>query len=170
MVKSSSVDTSTIEKIVDQTVDYLRNWASNELDRLIANSDKTKLPIITNIGKNGYVVSNYAIYPLDNKWWRVCYRYSDQEHVFASKVAAIYYAICQQTGKYITADQILKHDQEMGRYITKSDFFKNRFYQATQRKNREKAEFFKIRYQETAIKLSQARSLLEKSLRSTKYF
>lgn len=170
MVTLNSVDTSTIEKIVDQAVDYFRDWTSKELDHLLSTTDKNNLPIITTLGKNGYIVGNYAICCLDHKWWRVCYRYSDQEYIFANKIAAIHYAICQQTDRYVTADRILKQDQEVGRHTTKSDFFKTRFNRALQQKNSQKSEFFKIRYQETAIKLSYAKSLLEKSLRSAKYF
>lgn len=172
MDKSNSVDTLKIEQLVHEAVEYLRRWTKEELRSIIDESSKSnRLPVIAPIGQQGYIVGNYGICPTeDKKWWRVNYRYSDQEYIFVNKAAAVCFALSQQTGKIILADKILKQDQEVGKFQLKSEMFKERFYQACRRKNRDKADLFKSRYQEVSLKLVEARNVLEKSLKSTKYF
>lgn len=171
MVQSNSLDTSTIENLVKRAVDYLRQWTGHELETIITQSLKDSRPIIAEIGKQVYLVGHYCIRQVDNKWWQVIYRYSDNDgHYFANRTAAVCYAVCQQTGKLVLADRILKLDQDVGRFLIKTDFFKARFYQAQQKNNLAKVDLFKNRYFEAKIRLTEAQHQLEKSLKSAKYF
>ena len=171
MDKSNSLDKLTVEQLVDQAVDYLRQWSKTELSAMLSNTtNKGQMPLIARIGKKGYVVGNYAVLPIDNNWWRVSYRFSDFEHVFTSKLSAICYAVCQQMNRIMLADRILKEDADVGRLSIKADQFYFRLKQAQKKKNALKTDLFLVRYQETTTRLNESKSQLEKSLKSAKYF
>lgn len=170
MDKSNSPDKSTVEQLVDQAVDYLRNWSKVELSAMLTATAKNgKTPLIARIGKKGYIVGNYAILPVNN-WWRVCYRFSDVEHVFTNRLAAIFYAVFQQTNKINLADRILKEDANVARLTIKAEQFYFRLQQAQKKKNALKTDLFLVRYEETTSRLNESKSQLEKSLKSAKYF
>lgn len=171
MEKSSFVNTLTIDQMVQGTLSYLRDWTKKEFDSILTETAKNKTPVIAPVGGRGYVVGNYGIIPTENKkWWRVSYRYSDQEYLFANKAAAVCFAVSHQTGRWLLADRILREDQEVGKFQLKKDHFRIRFERACRSKNRDRADLFRNRYQEASLRLMQAQSLLEKSLKSTKYF
>jgi len=170
MAKSNSIEISTVEQMVAQAVSYFKNWSEDELSDLIAKQTKSnQMPFIAAIGKNGYVVGNYAIKLIDSDWWEVHYRFSDTVRIFSSKLAAICYAIFNQTGKDTKADVILKNDTEVSKLTIKSENFYFRFKQAQKKKDQQKIDLFLVRYQESASKLTIAKSNLEKSLNSAKY-
>jgi len=155
--------------MVAQAVSYFKNWSEDELSALIAKQTRSnQMPFIAPIGHSGYVVGNYAV-KLVNDWWEVHYRFSDTVHIFTSKMAAICYAICNQTGKDSKADIILKNDAEVSKLTIKSENFYFRFKQAQKKKDQQKIDLFLVRYQESASKLTLAKSNLEKSLNSAKY-
>jgi hypothetical protein len=170
MAKSNTLEISTVEQMVAQAVSYFKNWSEDELTALIAKQTRSnQMPFIAPIGKNGYVVGNYAVRLVDNNWWEVHYRFSDTVHVFTSKLAAICYAVYSQTGKDTKADVILKNDAEVSKLTIKSENFYFRFKQAQKKKDQQKIDLFLVRYQESAGKLTLAKSNLEKSLNSAKY-
>jgi hypothetical protein len=171
MDKSNSLDKLTVEQLVDQAVDYLRHWGQAELSAMISNTkDKGKAPLIARIGNKGYVVGNYAVLPIGDNGWRACYRFSDFDHVFTSKLSAICYAVCQQMDKIMLADRILKQDADVSRLSVKADQFYFRLQQALKKKNSLKTDLFLVRYEETTNRLNESKSQLEKSLKSAKYF
>lgn len=161
-----------IDTIVDQTVDYLQNWTKKEFITILNEHSKTSMtPIIAKFGDRGYLVGNYALQPIDQKWWQVSYRFDENEvKLFSSKVSAICYIFYRHSNKLVQADRILSEDNDVKRWAVKSEQYYYRYRQALKKKNSLKIDLFFTRYQETLYHLNESKSLLEKSLRSAKYF
>lgn len=160
-----------IENIVDQAVGYLQDWTKKEFLAMLAENSKPGAdPLIVKFGGQGYLIGNYALQPMNQNWWRVSYRFNDDEIVFSNKMAALCYILYRRDNRYHQADQVLKNDAEVCRWTVKSEQYYYRFKQARKKKKFEKSDLFLDRYQETVFKLNQSKALLEKSLRSAKYF
>jgi hypothetical protein len=171
MEKQNIVNNSSIEEIVNQTVLYVKDWTQKEFVSLVEHPlDNKSLPIILDMGGRGYVIGNYALKPTSNKWWSVSYRFNDQEHLFSSKVAAVCYAVYQQTNKVKLADKILKQDHAVGRLLLKTEQYQHNLIRAKKLKNNWNTDLFLSRYNTCQYQLERSKHELEKSLKLTKYF
>ena len=171
MAKSNSLNISTVETIVNNTVQYLNQWTKKELVSLLEKQTSNGVPLIAQIGKKGYIVGNYALQPIDHQWWRVSYRFNDEvEQVFSSKLSALCYIFYRHNNDYQHADQILNRDNNFRRWAIKSQHYQYRYKQALKKKNYLKSELFLARYQETQHQLNLSKIQLEKSLKLAKYF
>lgn len=170
MAKLNSIDISTVEQAVDRAVHFLKKWSQEELARLMEQTSKGhQTPLIIKVPNKGYIIGNYFLEQIDLNWWRLVYRYSDQERLFFNKLSAVCYAVYSQTNNYTRANQILHDDEQIGRLTLKTEQYYFRYKQAIKKKNTHKTDLFWVRYQETSHKLSNSKNLLEKSLKSAKY-
>ena len=169
MEKSNTIDISTVEQAVKGMVSYVKTWTHSELENVIDQSIKNRQPIILNLGKKGYLVGSCAIDLINKRWWRLRYRFTDKEHLFTNKLSAICYAYYSQIGRYDRADLILKEDDDVARLILKTEHYYHRYQQAQKKKNIHRTDLFLVRYQESSLRLSASKSLLEKTLQSAKY-
>jgi hypothetical protein len=156
----------TIDQAVKQAVKHVRTWTQQNLQQVIDRHQKDKLPLIITLGKEGYLIGNYALRCIDNRWHMI-YRYNDQELEFTRKNSAVFYAVCQQTGRGQTAQQILCQDQRIDRLQNELNFFRARIDRA--RKKSQNIDLYVSRYQETQSQLLVAGNLLEKTLQMAKY-
>lgn len=169
MEKSNTIDISTVEHAIKGMVSYVKTWTQGELESVVEQSIKQRRPIILNLGKKGYLVGNYAIDLVNKRWWRLRFRFSDQEVLFTNKVSAICFAYYTQIDRHDRANRILKEDDDVARLILKSEHYYHRYQQAQKKKNVHRTDLFLVRYQETSLRLSASKSLLEKALKSAKY-
>lgn len=169
MEKSNIIDISTVEQAVKGVVSYVKTWTQSELENVIEQSIKERHPIILNLGKKGYLVGNCAIDLCNKRWWRLRFRFSNQEYLFTNKVSAICFAYYNQIGRHDRADRILKEDDDVARLTIKTEHYYHRYQQAQKKKNVHRTDLFLVRYQESSLRLSASKSLLEKTLKSAKY-
>jgi hypothetical protein len=170
MAKSNSINISTVEQAVNNAVDYLKKWSHEELARLMEQTSKGhQTPLIIKVPNKGYVIGNYFLEQIDNRWWRLTYRYGDREYIFFNKLSAVCYAVYSQTNNCTRAERILQDDEQVGRLTLKTEQYYFRYQQAIKKKNTHKTDLFLVRYQESLQKLSNSKNLLEKSLKSAKY-
>ena len=80
MEKSNIIDISTVEQAVKGVVSYVKTWTQSELENVIRQSIKEGHPIILNLGRKGYLVGNCAIDLCNKRWWRLRFRFSNQEY------------------------------------------------------------------------------------------
>lgn len=172
MEKSSSLNTSTVEDVINQAVDYLQTWTKKELATIMdQHATNGRIPLVAKIGSKGYLIGSYAVQPTKTGWWKVTYRYNEEEDLlFSSKSSAFIYILFRHNNYHNRADQILLEDSEVRRWTVKAEQYQYRYRQAAKKKNTLKTDLFYIRYQETLSRLKQSKFLLEKSLRSAKYF
>jgi hypothetical protein len=168
MDKSNSTNIPTVEQLVNQAVTYLKEWTSKELDNIIARSILDRKPVIMRLNR-GYIVGNYFINQHNHRWWKISHRYSNDEHIFTSKLSAICYAFYYQIGSFKFADRVLKEDDEVGRLTVKTEQYRYRFDEAKKKKNTHKIDLFLVRFEEASLRLTFSKNLLEKTLRSAKY-
>ena len=161
-----------VEDVINQAVGYLQTWTKKELAELLnRRASNGRVPLVAKIGNRGYLIGNYAVQPADHGWWKVNYRFNeDEEQLFSNKAAAFIYVLYRHNNYFDRADQILLEDSDVRRWTVKAEQYRYRYKQAIKKKNSMKTDLFYIRYQETLSRLSQAKFLLEKSLRSAKYF
>lgn len=169
--KSNILSKSTVEQAVKEVVKHVKRWTRKELEVLLnTNNSRVKIPIIVPLDDHCYLIGNYACCFKDD-CWSLIYRNNDKELQFQNKSSALFYAICQQTSRYQLAEQILKYDNDILRLKFKAELYRNRYYLAKKNKRSgHSSEVYSCRYNETVSKIGHARVLLEKSLKSAKYF
>ena len=67
------------------------------------------------------------------------------------------------------ADRILAEDDAVGRLTLKAEHYFRCYKRALKKKNSQKIDLFLVRYQESSLRLSDSKNLLEKTLQSAKY-
>jgi hypothetical protein len=154
--------------LVNQAVSYIKDWTNKEIDHIIARSLRERRPIIMRINR-GYLVGNYFISSHNQRWWKLSHRFSNHEHIFTSKLSAICYAFHYQIGSFNFADRLLKEDDEVGRLLIKTEQYQFRFTEAKKKKNTLKTDLFLVRLEESSLRLTASKDLLEKTLQSAKY-
>ena len=138
--------------------------------RVQQNIASKKNPLIVKLGNRGYLVGHYFLETVEKRWWRLsCSINGDQKHIFSSKLSAVCYALCMQMGYLKQADRILNEDDAVGRLTVKSEHYFRCYKQALKKKNSQKIDLFLVRYQESSLRLSNSKNLLEKTLQSAKY-
>lgn len=171
MEKSNTVDISKIEETINQAVVYVKDWTQNQF-KLILNDklNKNQIPLIVDMNGKGYLLGTFAIIPMENKLWKLTNFYSDNEYVFSSKISAVCYAVYMQTSRKNLADKILTQDQNVCRLRIKVEHYKYCQTRAKKQKNYVLVDVFNSRYENYVERLAQAKSILEKSLKLTKYY
>jgi hypothetical protein len=170
MDKLNTVKLAQVDWAIKSTIKYIKQWSERELENLFSNNSLiNNSPIIFQLGHNGYLVGNCSLMKTADNRWQLNYRYSDLEKTFDDKKAAFLFAIYYQTGKMRLADKIYESDLSVSRLSDKVQFFRQRAYLARKVKNYDKSDFYQIRLNEYNMRLSQARTLLEKNLKTTKY-
>jgi hypothetical protein len=169
MDKSITVNKSKVEEAVKYAVKHVKSWTREELKKLL-NTPRSRqdLPLIIQIGNHGYIIGNYAIKQVHDRWHMI-YNYSDDTLVFANKHAAIFYAVCNQIGRTAMADEIKNCDEDINRLIVEVDRLKLRLQQAIKRKNSMNIDLYRSRYEQALAQLKTRQFRLEKTLKSAKY-
>jgi hypothetical protein len=105
----------------------------------------------------------------DGNGWTVFDRFNESLAEFSNKQSAVLYSILVQQQKYTTADSVLRADQVLSKL--ESDFlhYSHNMRQASQRKNYEAMDILAARYYDTKLRLEEARTELQKTLRMNKY-
>lgn len=172
MEKLNTLSTSTVEQFVNQAITYVQHWTKKELLTILEKKQSvSSTPVIIQIGKRGFLVGNYAMQPIERNWWRVSYRYDEEaEYIFSTKASALYFIYYRHKNNFQRSDNILTEDEQVRRWQLKSDHYQYRYKQCLKKKNYDKADLFYNRYQEAMCRLNHSKNLLEKSLKSAKYF
>lgn len=159
------VKVKMLETAADLATSYVKDWAKNEVNRLMF--DKS-LPVIVPI-KNGLQVNLYKVLRHGDRCWTIFNRFDENLANFTNKQSAVLYSILIQQQKYSTADSILQADQVLSKL--ESDFlhYSHNMRQASQRKNYEAMDILAARYYDTKLRLEEAKLDLEKTLRMNKY-
>ena len=171
MEKSNTLNISTVEDIVNSAVSYIKSWTRTELINVVQrNLSNSRSPLIVKLGSRGYLIGHYLLEPIEKRWWRLsCSLNGDQKHIFSSKLSAVFYALCYQMGYIKHADRILAEDDAVGRLTLKAEHYFRCYKRALKKKNSQKIDLFLVRYQESSLRLSDSKNLLEKTLQSAKY-
>lgn len=169
MVKSNTLTVQEVEKIVDMTVGYLKDWTQSEIISMMKNSFRNNTPFVAKLKNDRFIIGCHLIKRNQNGSWRLDHYLGDYSHNFSNKLSAICYSTMYQTGKIEKASQILLQDNVVSRLEIKSEQFHYRYQQASAKKDNIKTELFFTRYLETKYRLSETKTLLEKSLKSAKY-
>lgn len=169
MEKSTTANQETIEKIIDTSVDYIKNWSTKQALELASNVKTGEAPLIVEIGDRGFLIGNYVLLRDGKFKWKLCYRYSNFEKIFSNKKAGLIAAVYYQTGKSNLADKIYDDDNLVNSIYSKVKFYEYRINQTKRAMNYDRMDFYKVRYDEYVLKLSSAKNLLEKKLNLAKY-
>lgn len=170
MAKSNTLTVQEVEKIVNCTVDYFKNWTKSEILSMINRSVLKKSPIvIIKVSDKGYIIGTHLINQQKNGSWKLLHYMGDYTHIFLSKFSAVLFSVMHQTGKINQALQLLSQDRNVSRLEIKSEQFYHRYQQYSKKKDPIKTEIFLTRYLEANYRLKESKNLLEKSLKSAKY-
>jgi len=169
MEKYNTVDKKQVEQAVAQTVKYLSSWTRQQLKEILNQQANQKKPLIVKLGNNGYLVGNYALRKNSDSWSMI-YRYDDQELLFSNHESAMFYAILQQTGKILLANQIFNQDQSVSRLQSKILMYKLRYQRSDKKKNQSHCDLYLSRYNQAQMQLQDIQFQLKKSLQMAKYY
>jgi len=168
MDKSIIIDKSTVEQAVQLAVKQVNRWTKKELAQILIRQNKKTSPLIIPIG-SGFIIGKFALKPIGHSW-QVLNRYNDIELTFINRTNAMFYAVLTQIGKTIEADSIQDYDSTINRLTIEAERFKYRLEQAAKKKNYVSYDIYSSRYYETMAQLSNSQFLLEKTLKSAKYY
>lgn len=166
MDKLPIIDQSTLKAVVDRAVSMVGSWTRHELINIVNNTKLNKHdPIIVPIGKNGYIVGNYAIKKIQNHY-KMMYRYNDKELEFNSLSNAVNYSICQHRKQNQTANEILKLDTQIGNLLIEEQLYQNKIKRV---KDMFKKDYYSNRLTQVRSNLNLAKHRLEKTTNQAKY-
>lgn len=166
MDKLPTVDQNLIKSVVNMAVSMVGQWTRHELVKLLNQKKSSKEnPIIIPIGKQGYIVGNYAI-KKTHDCYAMMYRYSDKELEFNTLTNAVNYSICQHRRQNQIADQILNLDNQIGNLQNKEKLYQ---YKVQHCKDIFKRDYFSNRLTQIRSNLATAKLRLEKTLNQAKY-
>jgi hypothetical protein len=169
MEKFNTESKLIVDREVVKAVKKIKSWTRKELKVLLSTHRKpNQKPLIVPVATNLFIVGHYAIQQINN-YWHMIYRYNDIELQFVNQQAALFYAICNQTYRYTTADQLLKYDQEINRLIIEVERLKYRIQQCGKKRMPNNLDLYNSRYNESLVQLRHRRHLLEKTLKLAKY-
>lgn len=166
MDKLLTVDQNTIKSVINMAVSMIGEWTRHELVKLLNEKKSSKEnPIIIPIGKQGYIVGNYAIKKTHDRY-AMMYRYSDKELEFNMLTNAVNYSICQHRRQNQIADKILNLDNQIGNLQNKEKLYQ---YKTQHCKDIFKRDYFSNRLTQTRSNLVTAKLRLKKTLNQAKY-
>jgi hypothetical protein len=159
------VKVKMLETAADLATSYVKDWAKNEVNRLMF---EKSLPVIVPI-KNGLQINLYRAIRHNDQCWIIFNRFNENIAEFTNKKSAVLYSILVQQQKYSAADSVLQADRVLSKL--ESDFlhYSHSMHQASQRKNYEAMDILAARYYDTKLRLEEARVESEKTLRMNKY-
>jgi hypothetical protein len=147
------------------TAQFLTSWTEQQV-RTIAVTEKT--PYIWPLGKTGYAIGNRRV--LNNRgYWQVENTSREIIGVFGEKISAVFYCLCEQTGRHKLADSITVSDNEVKRLKNDVVHYEASVERAIKNKNSEKIAIWDARLFDAKIHLDHANDQLQKSLTSAKY-
>lgn len=154
---------------IDQTVQYVNDWQRRELLAMALTKKAQTLPVCIPFDNNTYIVGQYGL-ERDNDLWLVTSSQDQQQTYFSTKLTALIYLICLQTGRHDLADTINKQDNSMINLAQELSSYKRGQKQAERKKDWWRFDYFNNLASNTEIKLSEAKNQLEKTIVLAKYF
>ena len=154
-----------VKAAVEVTARLLGEWTQRQVQQASIN-DRT--PYIWPLGKSGYIIGNRKI--MTNKgYWALLNTYNETQHIFDSKLSAIFYCLCDQSGKYRLAQSIKNHDVEVMRLKNDIVHYESSVNRAIRNKQSDSAAIWEARLFDARLRLRTANDQLQKSLTSAKY-
>jgi hypothetical protein len=151
--------------IVSETAKFLTTWTEQQV-RAIAVKEHT--PYIWPLGQKGYAIGNRRVLNI-NGYWQVENISRDRIGIFDEKISAVFYCLCEQTGRHRLADSIAANDREVTRLKNDLIHYEASVARAIKNKNSEKIAIWDSRLFDAKIQLKYANDQLQKSLTSAKY-
>ena len=150
---------------VEITARLLGEWTQRQVQQASIN-DRT--PYIWPLGAAGYIIGNRKV--MSNKgYWAMLNTYNETQHIFDSKLSAVFYCLCDQTGKYRLAQNIKTQDVEVMRLKNDIVHYQSSVNRAIRNKKSDAAAIWEARLFDARLRLKTANDQLQKSLTSAKY-
>jgi hypothetical protein len=163
--KKGSPSLDEVKKILEAMASYVSHWTEQELQSL---SNSKKMPYIWPIEGLGYVIGHYRV--LNNRGiWQVRDKDNNVVHSFSSKQGAVFYTLCETTGRFKVSGNLLLADSTVNRLKNDIIHFEASIKRAKSVKDFDRLDIWKARMNEANLSLRYANEELQKSLNSAKY-
>ena len=156
---------SQAKHAVALTAKFLTSWTEQQV-QTIAITERT--PYIWPLGRDGYAIGTRRVLQ-DRGYWRVETIAKEPLYIFGEKTSAIFYCLCEQSGRHTLADSIASTDSEVKRLRNDVVHYEASVERAIKTKNSEKISIWDARLFDAKIHLNHAQNQLQKSLTSAKY-
>ena len=150
---------------VDITVRLLREWTQLQVQNA---SITDRMPYIWPLGNAGYIIGTRRVVP-SRGYWALQNTYNETQHIFDSKLSAVFYCLCEQKGKYRLSQYIKNQDIEVLRLKNDIVHYESSVNRAIRNKKSDAAAIWEARLYDARLHLKTANDQLQKSLTSAKY-
>jgi len=157
-----------LEKGINGAVQYIRDWKRKELVTMLTTKSKAP-PVCVAVGKEAYVVGKYGV-KRHGDVWQVYNSVSETENYFSCRASAIVYSVCEQTGRFKLARELVSHDDSLLRCKQRVETYNHLKAKAKKKRDYWRFDHYYIMSNTAEFELADAKHLLEKSLNLAKYF
>lgn len=154
-----------IDAVLNEAVQFIKNWTHKELSRL---ADNGEIIILPGRRKHEYTIGKYHMYKHNNQCWTVCY---DEQWIqdFYDRRAALFYCIGNQSGYAKKAEEIRLLDFAAGKLAGDWAVYNSTLLKARKTRNWHQYDTTLARISQISSKLDDVQEQLEKSLAWAKY-
>lgn len=146
-------------------IEKISRFTREELDKITdTNAD---LPLCYQLGGDTYIVGKLRVNKLSDSEWRVVE--NDEIFDFCARKHAIFYCIAVHKHRYDLAKQIKEYDGTLNKLEVDAIHYRRRYNRAIENNDPWNEELFSNRYQDTMVRISQAKEQLKKYLNLAKY-
>lgn len=163
--KKESPHLRELEAAVKATALYLSQWTQQQVHQL---SVGNKAPYIWPIGTAGYIIGPYRVLN-DNGSWQVRDNDNQLIHAFSDKLSAVFYCLCEHSGRFKLSNNIYQADNEVTRLRNDIVHYEGSVRRAKKAKRFDSVDIWVARLFDAKIRLGLANNELQKSLVSAKY-
>jgi hypothetical protein len=156
---------SQAKQAVALTAKFLTAWTEHQVQSIAINE---RTPYIWPLGRDGYAIGTRRVLQV-NGYWRVENISKELLYVFEEKTSAIFFCLCEQSGRHSLADSIASTDDVVRKLRNDVVHYEASVERAIKGKNSEKISIWSARLYDAKIHLKHASNELQKSLTSAKY-
>ena len=163
-------DTQIIKQTIEKAVSYVTEWKRKQLVSLALKPDPKTIPVCIPITKTDYVIGQYGLKRVPNKYWQIHNSITGKEDRFVNRTSAVVYCICEQTGKPKLAKEVLEYNSQLLRMYSRLEEFKYLQDRACKKKDYWRVDYYTIMAESAEFAIHDAKNQLEKSINLAKYF
>lgn len=156
-----------VEKTINKTVLYIKQWTRNELLELLENENST--PLCVKINNSKFLIGKFLI-KQSGIFWTVQELFTNKKHIFSSRTVAVIYSLCECKHYSKLALEILRHNTNIINLSEDLILYRHLKNTAKNKHDTWKIDHYTIMESSIRYKLKDAKIHLEKSLHLAKYF
>lgn len=165
--KPKPIELAAVEENINHTVDYVKKWKRHELIKMAFNTYK-QTPVCVQVSRDAYLIGRFGIRRTNNVW-QATYIPEEKDYNFSKRTTAVLFALCNQTGRFKLANEILLYDSQVLMIKEQLEMYNHKLLLAKEKKDSWRLDYFSILSSRAFYRLQDAKNQLEKTTSLAKY-